>query len=90
MHPLMGLVAFAIAALVTCALVLAALNAASALAHESRDDVPDDPRDDPAAVPDLVAGTPLRPWVPAGGDRILRESDPVEVPIPDRRSRAHC
>jgi hypothetical protein len=90
MHPVMVLVAFAIAALVTYALVLAALHAASALSHESQDDVPDDRRDDPAAVPDLVAGTPLPPWVPAGGDRILRKSDPVDVPIPDRRSRAHC
>jgi hypothetical protein len=90
MHPVMVLVAFAIAALVTYALVLVALKVASALSHESRDDVPDDGRDDAAAAPDLVTGTPLPPWVPAGGDRILRESDPVDVPIPDRRSRAHC
>jgi hypothetical protein len=82
MHPVMVLVAFAIAALVICALVLAALKVASALSHESWDDVPDDRCDDPATVPDLVAGTPQPPWVPAGGDRILRESDPVDVLLP--------
>ena len=89
-HPVMVLVAFVVAALVTYAVVLAALKAASAFSHESRDDVRDDRRDDPAAVPNLVAGTPLPPWVPAGGDRILRESNPVDVPTHDRRSRAHC
>ena len=71
MHPVMVLVAFAIAALVTYVLVLAALNATSVLPGESRDDVPDDPRDDPAPVPDLHAGTPLPPWVSAKNSRIL-------------------
>ena len=51
MHPVIVLVAFAIAAVITYGLVLAALTATSILARESRDDVPDDPRDAPVPVP---------------------------------------
>ncbi len=67
MHPVMVLLAFAVAALVTYVLVLAALHATSLLPPESLDD----PRDDPSPVPDLDVGTPLPPWGSARNDRIL-------------------
>ncbi|RYB90616.1 hypothetical protein EUA06_09945 [Nocardioides glacieisoli] len=70
MHPVMVLVAFAIAAVTTYGLVLAALTATSVLPRESRDDVPDDPRDEPVPVPDVDAGSPLPPWVSARNDLI--------------------
>ena len=93
MHPVMVLVAFAIAALVTYVLVLAALSATSALSHENRDDAPDDrhhPRQSPALGVDLAAGTPLPPWLPVSGDRALNEGDPADAPATDRRSHAQC
>jgi hypothetical protein len=58
MHPVMVLAAFAVAALVTYALVLAAISATSALSHERRDDVADDPRGGPATD---VPATDRRP-----------------------------
>ena len=71
MHPVMVMVAFAVAAVVTYVLVLAALHATSLLPPESRDAVPHDLRDDPSPVPDLDVGTPLPPWVSARNDHIL-------------------
>lgn len=70
-HPVMVLVSFAIAAIVTYVVVLAALTATSVLPRENRNHVPDDPRDDPAASLDMDAGTPQPPWVSAKNDRIL-------------------
>ena len=93
-HPVMVLVAFSIAALVTHTVVLAVLSATSAPPHEDRDDDPHD-RDERgksrAAVPAPVAGTPLPPWVPlpAGGDRTLQGMEPAATPPPDRMSRVH-
>jgi hypothetical protein len=93
MHPVMVLVAFAIAALVTYALVLAALGATSTLSHENRDLVPDDrhnPRERPVPMPELDAGTPLPPWAHVSGDRALHEGAPADAPATDRRSHVHC
>ncbi len=87
MHPVMVLVAFAIATLVTYAVVLAVLSATSPLLHEDRDDSPHD-RDDlgesQAPVPAPVAGTALPPWVPVpvGGDRTLQRVAPAATPAP--------
>jgi hypothetical protein len=88
MHPVTTLVAFALAALVTFALVLAGLSAASALSQERRTDAPD-PGDDPAPPPDRGVGTPLPPWVPAGYDRTARTGEPAEYLALERSPRAH-
>ncbi len=89
-HPVLVLAAFAIATLVTYAVVLAALSAASTLPDARRDDAPDDshdPREGPAPTPDVLAGTPLPPWVPpASGDRTLHQAGCPHAAAPDRRS----
>lgn len=92
MHPVMVLAAFAVAALVTYALVLAALSATSTLSQEGRDDVPDDrhgPRESPAHAPEPAAGAPLPPWAHVRGDRAF-EDDPADAPATDQRSHVHC
>lgn len=93
MHPVMVLVAFAIAALVTYSLVLVALSATSALSHENRDDASGErhhPGERPPPRSELVAGPPLPPWVPVSRNRTLHQGDPSDAPATDRRSHVHC
>ena len=95
MHPVMVLVSFAIATLVTYVVVLAALSATSALPHKDRDDSPHD-RDgrgeSRAPVPAAIAGPPLPPWVPlpTGGGRTHDTVAPTAAPAPARRSHVRC
>jgi hypothetical protein len=93
MHSVMVLVAFAIAALVTYALLLAALSTASTLAHENRDNAPDDRhngRESRTPVPGPAAGPPLPPWAPLSRDRTLQQGAPADAPAANRRSHVHC
>lgn len=88
MHPLMVLVAFTLAALVTFALVVAALDA---LTHHEDEHEDSQGRDDAPAWPDLGSATPLPPWVPAvAADRIRHEHGQTDHPTPDRRSHVPC
>ena len=93
MHPVMVLVAFAIAALVTYALVVAALSATSELLHEDRDDASGErhhPGGSPPPRSELVAGPPLPPWVRVSRNRTLHLGDTTDAPATDRRSHVHC
>jgi hypothetical protein len=85
----MTLVAFTLAALVTFALVLAGLSAASALSQERRTDARDDSRDAPAPAPGLPANALLPPWVVVGADTTSHADEPAERPAPERNPRAH-
>ena len=95
MHPVMVLVAFASAALVTYAVVLAVLSATSALPHEDRNDGPRDRDGDGASrapVPAAIAGPPMPPWVPSrvGGGWTHERVAPAAAPASDRTSRVRC